>query len=199
MAPAKSKITDGTYSSVETLNPLTDAIKIGAVPEKILADEYPRNNIWASQSAQDLQNSGENLPENNRTFFDDGLRPTTFDQLLFGCSSRTTHLHFWPPSWDFFFFFTSNLLIMNFFSSEFPISYDRNFFIFEFLNACWNFLKDILIFYRKFEFSIGYLNFLLENLNLKQKVNFESTYMSLKTFLPSFPSLFLTNFFFVYL
>ena len=91
MAPAKSKITDGTCSSVETM---TDAIKIGAVPEKILADEYPRNNIWASQSAQDLQNSGKNLPENNRTFFDDGLAPTTFNQLLFGCSSRTTHLDF---------------------------------------------------------------------------------------------------------
>ena len=94
MVPAKSKITDGTYSSVETMNPLTDAIKIGAVPEKILADEYPRNNIWASQSAQDLQNSGQNLPENNQTFFDDGLAPTTFNQLLFGCSSRTTHLDF---------------------------------------------------------------------------------------------------------
>ena len=94
VAPEKSKITDGTYSSVETMNPLTDAIKIGAVPEKILADEYPRNNIWASQSAQDLQNSGQNLPENNQTFFDDGLAPTTFNQLLFGCSSGTTHLDF---------------------------------------------------------------------------------------------------------
>ena len=94
VAPEKSKITDGTYSSVETMNPLTDAIKIGAVPEKILADEYPRNNIWASQSAQDLQNSGQNLPENNRTIFDDGLAPTTFNQLLFGCSSGTTHLDF---------------------------------------------------------------------------------------------------------
>ena len=94
MAPEKSKITDGTYSSVETMNPLTDAIKIGAVPEKILADEYPRNNIWASQSAQDLQNSGQNLPENNQTFFDDGLAPTTFNQLLFGCSRGTTRLDF---------------------------------------------------------------------------------------------------------
>ena len=81
MAPAKWE--NGNYSSVETMNPLTEAIKIGSVSEKILADEYPRNNIWASQSAQDLQNSGKNLPENNRTFFDDGLAPTTFNQLLF--------------------------------------------------------------------------------------------------------------------
>ena len=80
MAPAKWE--NGNYSLAETINPLTDAIKIGAVSEKILGDEYPRNNIWASQSSQNLQNSGKNLP------------PTTFNQLLFGCSSRTTHLGF---------------------------------------------------------------------------------------------------------
>ena len=90
MAPAKWE--NGNYSSLETMNPLTDAIKIGVVPEKILDVEYPRDNIWSPQSAQDWQNSGKNLPENNRTIFDDGLAPAPFNQLLFGCSSRITYL-----------------------------------------------------------------------------------------------------------
>ena len=49
----------GAYSSEETMNPLTDAIKMGVTPENILVDEYPRNDIWASESAQDPQG----LPE----------------------------------------------------------------------------------------------------------------------------------------
>lgn len=58
------------------MNPLTDAIKMGATPENILVDEYPRNDIWAFESAQDPQD----LPEFFRTF--DGLCPTTCNDFL---------------------------------------------------------------------------------------------------------------------